>query len=124
MLRGPYSVSFEEPWADDEMVAQHPESDVRTFLEASAASLGLVLDREAKIRALQGLCSISIGNEEGKPSSRIDKASMSATPGDRESSGKEGDDGNIRCAEDVYAAVVTALSQALVHCERFEVHPR
>lgn len=144
------------------MISRHPESDVSTFLEACAASLGLVLDRDAKTRALLELRSIrladgdvdeknilsaiggdnntamwpprspdginhnSIANNEGKAgdqtATRSPRSAGDMKGRDVKTSGRSGGgDQAITCAEDVYAAVATALSKALVHCQRFEV---
>lgn len=143
-------------------ILRHPESDVSTFLEACAASLGLVLDRDAKSRALLELRSIRLAedNVDGKnvfsaigggkkPASpplrspdgiNLDSIAKSerkvgnqaTTRSPRSTASMKGRDANtsrrpgsgdpeIRCADDVYAAVATALSKALVHCQRFEV---
>lgn len=114
-------VRFEEPWADEIMIAQHPETDIRTFLEDSAVSLGLVLDREAKTRALLELRSIHLADDAEQTSAGCHNARGVSGAGDMKYTAKGKRARGISCAEDVYAVVIGALSKALVHCQRFEV---
>ncbi|CAM9127974.1 unnamed protein product, partial [Hapterophycus canaliculatus] len=147
-VRGIFCVDrFEDPWADEETVTWHPEKDVVAYLETSASALGLALDREAKASALRTLRSMVL--EEGSQDPVIATA-MTPTGGGPSSSpavvarggmirssvtekdgpvkmGKGGTKDKLEgayavpSAQDVYSAVTTALSQALVHCKRFEV---
>lgn len=121
LLLFPVVVRFEEPWADEAMIARHPENDVRTFLEDSAVALGLVLDREAKTRALLELRSIRLADDAEQNSAGGDNVRSVSGAGDMKRIVKGERDRVIACAEDVYAAVVETLSKALVHCQRFEV---
>ena len=140
---------FEDPCADEEEIKFHPESGVLAFLETCASALGLTLDREAKACALQTLRAVRLV-ESGTTSSTTTTGD-DATPARKKGTGEAGEsvvrsgdggggggggvggrggggvlktkDGRrcISSATDVYAAVTDTLSQALVHCERFEV---
>ncbi|CAM9191404.1 unnamed protein product, partial [Ectocarpus sp. 13 AM-2016] len=133
-VRGVFCVDrFEDPWADEETVMWHPEKDVLAYLETCASELGLALDREAKSRALQRLRSITLDEDTAvatAPSRPTSSSTPAAgkTPGGgvraakRDGGEKSRDEGaSVSSAQDVYAAVATSMSQALVHCTRFEV---
>ncbi len=134
---------FEDPWADEDTVRGHPEKDVISYLETSASALGLALDREAKTLALRTLRSLTVveGVDAGATTEAKTAADRPASPPAaeglqtgtaRNGSGVHEDIaserygevknfGRISSVQDVYAAVTTALSEALVHCKRFEV---
>lgn len=133
---------FEDPWADEESVVGHPEKDVLSYLETCASALGLALDLEAKICALRTLSSVTLTDGGGgmappKATPTSGPASSSALGefggGSGKCSGVRSDGvaergegvknktATISSVQDVYASITTALSQALVHCKRFEV---
>lgn len=142
-LRPPTSGRFEDPWADEEMVLGHPEKEVLSYLDTCASALGLALDLEAKICALRTLRSATLGDGSGAtaaptatPATASASSSGSGESGAdlRNSSGTRKDEAaragegvrhkpgtTVSSTQDVYAAVATALSRALVHCKRFEV---
>ena len=116
---------FEEPSTDKEAVMFHPEDDVRSFLEDCASSLGLALDREVKNRALRRLHSVCFA-ESGSattvsPDGGGGDGQTSRCPVEEDCAVKNGGDRIISSVEDIYAAATAALSEALVHCKRFEV---
>lgn len=127
---------FEDPWADEETVTWHPEKDVLAYLETCASELGLALDREAKTRALRRLRSITLDEDTAvaPASSRPGTSSPPAagkTPGGgvpkygtaKRDGGEKSrhESASVSSAQDIYAAVANSMSQALVHCTRFEV---
>lgn len=138
-LRPPSLGRFEDPWADEETVLGHPGKDVLSYLETCASALGVALDLEAKKGALRTLRSLTLRVVGGDLAASTKNTSASLPSGGKveEGSGRgtgaekngerdRGDGvgkkiGAISSAQDVYAAVTTALSQALVHCKRFEV---
>lgn len=121
----PSSGRFEDPWADEETVLGHPEKDVLTYLETCASALGLALDLEAKISALRALRATALGDGDGGIAASTEcsttGSASSSTMGEFGGEGVRNKPATISSAKDIYAAVTTALSRALVHCKRFEV---
>lgn len=138
----PSSGRFEDPWADEDTLLGHPEKDVLSYLETCASALGVALDLEAKIGALRKLRSVTLrGAGEGIAVSRAKLTTGNASSSALGEFGRlarndsdvlkngAAERGNgvknktvtLSSAQDVYAAVTTALSRALVHCKRFEV---
>lgn len=137
-----YSGRFEDPWADEETVLGHPEKEVLSYLETCASTLGLALDLEAKVRALETLRSVTLAEGGGIIAASTAKTTTGSASSYAlgELDGDSGNDVGVRkdggidrgesvsnntatvsSAQDVYATVTTALSRALVHCKRFEV---
>lgn len=118
LLCPPSSGRFEDPWADEETVLGHPEKDVLSYLETCASALGLALDLEAKncsLRTLRSVTAGEIGAGSGKDSGVQKNGVVESAEGSINKTA------TVSSAQDVYAAVTTALSRALVHCKRFEV---